>query len=243
MKLTELPSRDLLAAFRSPTPTPGGGSAAALAGALGASCWRWSAAMPKTARDRGGRRTAAGGGLTLRAISATAEALVDDDSDAYDAVVAAYRLPKAIDDEKADADGGDSGGAELATETPLEAMRQCREAIEAAAAVASFGNANAASDVGVGRRAAVAAAAGRAPNVEINLESLRRDVRRAVSERSRSDSSADGGSGFAGRTREASMTAAPQLPAAAATAGWPAAQASAGSTPVGGARASPRPRP
>ena len=67
MTLTERTLVDLLAAFRSPAPTPGGGSASALAGAVGAALLAMVASDAKTPRrDGGGRRRLQGGGDTLR---------------------------------------------------------------------------------------------------------------------------------------------------------------------------------
>ena len=94
---------DLLAAFRSPEPTPGGGSASALAGARG----RVAAGDGRrTARSRA-RDTEEDPERLRRPASACARfgdrlaVLVDRDSEAYELVVAAYRLPKATDEEKA----------------------------------------------------------------------------------------------------------------------------------------------
>ena len=102
MALLALPTTELLDRFASVDPTPGGGSAAALAGATAAALVTMVCCMPKTRtgdpRERGrldealARATEAGRRL---------RELVDEDSAAYDAVVAAYRLPKATDDEKA----------------------------------------------------------------------------------------------------------------------------------------------
>ena len=85
-------------------PTPGGGSAAALGRRRRARrWWPWSAAMDKTRtgepeRARAPRRRAGAGAAPP---GARLRALVDEDAAAYDAVMAAYRLPKATDDEKA----------------------------------------------------------------------------------------------------------------------------------------------
>ena len=173
MKLTHLPVMDLIAAFGSPNPTPGGGSASALAGAAGAALLAMVAAMPRnrapTAEDAGllqatGARCGKLGDALLE--------LVDRDSEAYDAVVAAYRLPKTTDDEKAARKAGIQAAMKRAAETPLETMRCAAEAIEAAPVVARLGSANAASDVVVATELLSAAVRGARANAEINLESL-----------------------------------------------------------------------
>ncbi len=107
MTFLDRPLADLLSAFSDPTPTPGGGSASALAAALGLSLVAMVAQMGRTRagsdEDRAALDQAKAALLPLRD---HVSALVEDDSKAYDAVVAAYRLPKATDEEKATQKGG-----------------------------------------------------------------------------------------------------------------------------------------
>lgn len=174
MKLTGRTLSDLLAAFRSSEPTPGGGSAAALAGAVGASLLAMVAALPKpkaATDDERARLAAAGRRCTALAVQL--ETLVDQDSDAYDLVVGAFRMPKATDEEKAARAAGIQRALAAATETPLAVMRLVAEALGAAPTVAELGNPNASSDVQVARGLLGAALAGGRANVEINLGSLK----------------------------------------------------------------------
>src|SRR5262245_3027050 len=87
--------KDLLAAFSAADPTPGGGSASALASAVGASLLLMVAALPKTRdnspEDRDALNKAAAHLSSLRDRLAQA---IDADTAAYDQVVAAYKLPK-----------------------------------------------------------------------------------------------------------------------------------------------------
>ena len=173
MKLTDLSVSGLIAAFASTSPTPGGGSASALAGAAGAALLAMVAAMPKSraaTADDASLLQAAGTGCG--ALSDALLDLVNRDSEAYDAVVAAYRLPKASDDEKAARKSGIQAAMKRAAETPLETMRHASEALGKASLIGRLGNANAASDVVVAVELLVAAARGARANVEINLESL-----------------------------------------------------------------------
>ncbi len=173
MKLTALPVSGLIAAFASPSPTPGGGSASALAGAVGAALLAMVAAMPKSrASSAGDVSLLQAAGTRCGALSDALLDLVDRDSDAYDAVMAAYRLPKASDDEKTIRKAGIQAAMKTAAETPLDTMRRAAEALETAAVVGRFGNANAASDVVVAIELLLAAVRGARANVEINLESL-----------------------------------------------------------------------
>ena len=177
MKLTAESVSDLLAAFRSAEPTPGGGSASALAGAVGASLLAMVAGLPKAQavtapdverlRDAGARCTA----LALRL-----EALVDEDSDAYDGVVKAFRMPKGSDEEKAARTAAIQHALTAATEAPLLVMRHCAEALAAGTTVGELGNANASSDVQVAIGLLRAALRGAQANVEINLGSLKDEV-------------------------------------------------------------------
>lgn len=174
MKLTHLPFQDLLAAFRSSEPTPGGGSASALAGAVGASLLAMVAGLPKprAATDEDVQRLAAAGDRCV-AISERLTTLVDRDSEAYETVVAAFRLPKGTDEEKAARAARIQDAMRLATEMPLEVMRECAEALTQAAVVAAFGNRNASSDVQVGLELLGAGLRGARLNVEINLPGLK----------------------------------------------------------------------
>lgn len=174
MKLTARSVSDLLAAFRSPDPTPGGGSAAALAGAVGASLLAMVAALakPRTSSDDDVARLA-DAGARCAALAVQLEALIDQDTDAYDLVVNAYRLPKATDEEKAARGASIQRALTAATEAPLEVMRRCAEALALAPTVDQLGNQNAASDVTVAIAMLRAGLLGAKANVEINLGSVK----------------------------------------------------------------------
>jgi formiminotetrahydrofolate cyclodeaminase len=180
MQLSEKPLRDLLAAFRSSDPTPGGGSAAALAGAIGAALLTMVAGLgrPRAATEDELSRLAAAGRRTAQ-ISEELGVLVDRDSEAYEAVMAAYKLPKNTDDEKKQRSARIQEALSKAIETPLDVMRRCAAALGQASLVASFGNANASSDVQVALELLGAGLRGAKLNVEINLEGLK-DERRSA---------------------------------------------------------------
>jgi len=173
MKVTDYPLTDLLAAFRSPAPTPGGGSAAALAGAIGASLLAMVAGLPKprAATTEDLARLAADGAACV-ALGERLTALIDRDTEAYRLVVAGFRMPKGSDDEKAVRGERVQEALRMATETPLDVMRACADAISRAAAIAAFGNPHAASDVQVGLELLGAGLRGARLNVEVNLESI-----------------------------------------------------------------------
>lgn len=174
MSLTALPFNELLAAFRAPDPTPGGGSASALAGAVGASLLAMVASLPKSRAetDEDVRRLRAAG-ERCAALGDRLATLMDADSRAYDDVVAAFRLPKGTDAEKSARTIRIQEALRGATEVPLEVMRVSADAIEQGAVVAQFGNENARSDVQVGLDLLRAGLRGGKLNIDINLDSVK----------------------------------------------------------------------
>src|SRR5215471_10678689 len=174
MNLVNRSVSDLLAAFRSPEPTPGGGSAAALAGALGASLLAMVAALPKSraATEEDAQRLKAAG-ERCTALASELETLVDKDSDAYNLVMNAFRKPKGTDEEKAARSAAIQAAFREAIAAPLAVMRACAAAAEQGVVVATLGLASASSDVMVGFELLGAALQGANLNVETNLGSVK----------------------------------------------------------------------
>jgi formiminotetrahydrofolate cyclodeaminase len=165
--------RDLLAAFSSPDPTPGGGSAAALAASLGTSLLMMVAALPKTRHNTDEERTALHGASTvLTGLRQQLTEAIDADTAAYDQVVSAYKQLKATVEQQQARKAAIQRGLRAATDVPLGVMRLSVQAIEQAAIVAANGLKTAASDVGVASALLCAAATGARLNVEINLEGV-----------------------------------------------------------------------
>lgn len=174
MKLTDRTVRGLIDAFASPAPTPGGGSAAALAGAVGASLLAMVAALPKSrAASDADRERLADAGTRCAALKDALTTFVDGDSEAYDLVSAAYRQPKTSDEEKSMRLAAIQSALQQATAVPLDVMRACAEAIGHAAIVAELGNASARSDVEVGLELLLAGLRGARLNVAVNLENVK----------------------------------------------------------------------
>jgi formiminotetrahydrofolate cyclodeaminase len=174
MTLTHKSVKALLEDFRSPAPTPGGGSASALAGAVGASLLAMVAGLPKPRAsadaDLQGLREA---GERCTALAIELEALVDRDSEAYERVVSAYRLPKETDEEKALRPRRIQEALVAAIAAPLDVMRACSAGIALGPVLQAHGNANASSDVQVGLELLRAGLRGARLNVEINLGSVK----------------------------------------------------------------------
>jgi methenyltetrahydrofolate cyclohydrolase len=173
MLLTDLSTRDLLTAFSSRNPTPGGGSASALASAVGASLLLMVAGLPKTRsgsdEDRAALDTAA---ATLTRLRTELTAAIDSDTAAYDRVVAAYKMPKTSADEQSARQLAIQQAMRGATEVPLSVVRASAAALSEAVGVAAHGHRAAASDVGVAIALLRAGAHGARLNVEINTGSL-----------------------------------------------------------------------
>jgi len=173
MSYGEMALADVLDAFATTDPVPGGGSAAALAGAIGTSLLLMVAAMPKT-KTGAPEETAdlAEAATRLHPLRDQLLELVDRDSDAYKQVMEAYRLPKASDAERASRQDAIDRAMRSATATPLDTMRACQQALRGAVTVAANGNRRTTSDVGVGVELLVAALRGARMNVDINLAAL-----------------------------------------------------------------------
>ena len=158
----------------SSSPAPGGGSVAALAGSLGAALATMVANL--TVGKKGYESVwAPSSALAERgqALKAQLLAAVDDDTRAFDDVLAALRLPKASDDEKRTRSDAIAVAYEKATSVPLATARLCLAAIELALEAALTGNRNSASDAGVGALLAKAGLEAAILNVRINLPSVR----------------------------------------------------------------------
>ena len=142
---------DLLDAFASNAPVPGGGSAAALAGALGVSLLVMAASLPKSRTGAPEEATdLAEAAARLRPLRDSLVQLIDADSDAYRAVMAAMKLPKMADDEKLTRTAALQSALKEATDVPLDVMRAGQQALAGAVIVARNAYRVAASDVATG---------------------------------------------------------------------------------------------
>ena len=185
MSFSTLSLHDFIQALASAQPTPGGGSAAAVAGAMGTGLLIMVAGLPRTRGNSDEERAElAAVRERLLPLADALERCADHDSEAFNAVMAAYRLPKSSDEEKAARKAAITSAMRAATEAPLDTLRLAVEALESAETVATMGNPSAASDAGVGAGLLLAAANGAAANVRINLEGLADvDYRAAATQR------------------------------------------------------------
>ncbi|WP_019904881.1 methenyltetrahydrofolate cyclohydrolase [Methylobacterium sp. 77] len=157
----------------SSAPTPGGGGAAAISGAMGA------ALLSMVCNLTIGKKKYVEVEAELKEILGKSEALraeltgmISDDVEAFDAVMAAYGLPKGTDEEKAARAARIQEALRVATDVPLACCRVCREVIDLAEAVAEKGNLNVISDAGVAVLSAHAGLRSAALNVYVNAKGL-----------------------------------------------------------------------
>jgi formiminotetrahydrofolate cyclodeaminase len=164
---------ELLDELAAPTPTPGGGTASAIVGAMGVSLLMMVAGLARTRTNTDEEKASlASARQALAPLRDRLRQLADEDAAAFNAVMAASRLPKGSDEEKRSRTRAVQAALASATVVPLDTLRACAEAMTKAEGVARSGNPSAASDVGVALELVEAAAAGAAANVRVNLEGI-----------------------------------------------------------------------
>lgn len=170
-QMTDLTIRDYIARLSGDAPAPGGGSAAALAGALAAASARMVGSFTvgkKKFADVEDEICA-----HLDAIDAVREemlALVQEDVIAFSAVGEAYALPKGSDEEKQERLATIESALKAAAEVPLRLVVACAKLAPHLLPLAQKGNQNLISDVGVAARLCRATAECAWLNVEVNLQ-------------------------------------------------------------------------
>ena len=174
LNAASLKVEDFLAKLASDQPAPGGGSAAALAGAMAAALTCMVARLTigrerYAANQQGMIRVFDRAGTLQKRLTA----LVEEDALAYLDVMRAYALPKSAGAEGALRRSEIQRALRWAAEVPLETAEACGELIELAADGAAFGNRNAASDAAVAALLAHSGMRSAVLNVRTNLDGLR----------------------------------------------------------------------
>ena len=172
--LADLTVKDFLDKVACSDPVPGGGSIAALDGALA------SALSTMVARLTVGKKGyEASEEVMQHAQTLTTRfqkefiALIDKDSEAYDEVFACFKLPKATDEEKAARSAAIQEATKFAALVPMQVARNAYELMTVIMDVARLGNRNAVTDACVAMMSARSAVLGALLNVRINLGSLK----------------------------------------------------------------------
>ncbi|MTI49823.1 MAG: cyclodeaminase/cyclohydrolase family protein [Firmicutes bacterium] len=176
--LIEKTVKDFVEAVASKAPAPGGGSVAALTGSLGSAL------------------TAMVGNLTIgrkayEALDAEQKAsvdknfdeamklverlneLVDEDTKSFNGVMAAFKMPKDTEEQKAERSKAIQEATKEALEVPLETAEKCLEVLRLQKVFAEYGNQNAITDIGVGALLGCSGLEGALFNVKINLSSIK----------------------------------------------------------------------
>ena len=183
--ITESSVDKFLDDLASGAPTPGGGSAAAIMGAMGA------ALISMVCNVTVGKKGLEAVEPEMKSLREQSEklrarlaAMVAEDIAAFDGLMAAYRLPKLSETDKVRRTEAIQTSLRAATETPLDCARACSEVIDLAQRAGEAGYPGVISDAGVGVLAAYAALRSAALNVYINAPSLkdREFARQATSE-------------------------------------------------------------
>lgn len=172
--LTELTIKDFISKVISNDPVPGGGSVSALNGALAA------ALSAMVANLTVGRKKYVEVNDLMQELSARFEKLsqkliedVDRDSDAYNRVFAAFKLPKETDEEKLLRSEAIQRETKYAAQVPMEVARTVYEVLPQIDTIAQKGNSNAVTDACVSMMCARTAILGALLNVRINLTSIK----------------------------------------------------------------------
>jgi glutamate formiminotransferase/formiminotetrahydrofolate cyclodeaminase len=175
--LLQLNLREFANALSLDSPTPGGGSAAALCAALSAAL---SAMVANLTVGKKGYEEASGemkeAALRAQELKEYLLQAVDEDTRAFNRVMEALSLPKGTDEQIKEKEAALETASKEATRVPLGVLEKCGPLLELALLVAQKGNKNSLSDAGVAGLIGEAAAAGAFYNVKINLPGIRDDV-------------------------------------------------------------------
>ena len=170
----EILPRAFISRLASKSPTPGGGSAAALSGSIAAALVCMVSELT-IGKEKYKEVEAEMKQVLEKATQLKDEflILVEKDEEAFNQVIASYKLPKNTDEEKSNRSEAIQSALKSATNVPIEVIRKAKEVIELAAICAAKGNVNSISDAGVAVIEARASAQGALYNVLINLGGIK----------------------------------------------------------------------
>lgn len=160
-------------AVANPTPAPGGGSVAALAGSLGAALGQMVAGISRKKKSLAAHAEALESlVIKLRTDSQALAEGIDRDAASYESVLAAHRLPKDIPEDQQKRDGAIQEALKGAVSAPMEIARRAAEVFDALGQLEPLAGTSMLSDVRVGRMMAATAVRGALENVNTNLSSI-----------------------------------------------------------------------
>jgi formiminotetrahydrofolate cyclodeaminase len=172
--INDQPIQRFLDELASKAPTPGGGSAAAIMGAMGAALVSMVCHLTVGKKDyeavEGDMKTVLEQAERLRE---RLTELVRADMEAFDGVMGAYGLPKETEEQKRARSQAIQEALKRATDVPLACARACAEVVTLSQTVAEKGNRNVVSDAGVAVVAGYAALRSAALNVYVNVGAIK----------------------------------------------------------------------
>lgn len=176
--LTEMQLREFVQTTSSDSPTPGGGSVAALAGALAAALSSMVVRLTTGNRHFSELSTSDQKRLhnSLEVLTDLTQQLsdaVENDAASFDGVMTAFKMPKTTDEERSSRNQAIQNGYRAAAAVPIDTAAKCLQVLEASKVVAQHGNASAVSDAAVASLMARAGAMGALYNVRINMGSIK----------------------------------------------------------------------
>ena len=159
-------------------PAPGGGSTAALSGALGASLTMMVVNLSigkksYEALEKNIKNDITKNFKVIKSLNSELMQLVDEDTNAFNLFMAAMKMPKETEKEKEERADAMQEANKYALEVPLLAAEKCFLILKHQSVIAKYGNKNAVSDVGVGALLSFAGLEGAVLNVKINLPGIK----------------------------------------------------------------------
>jgi len=163
-----------LSELASSSPAPGGGSVAALSGALAAALNSMVCQLTLGKKEyEHVQEDIATLSQELKKLQKRLTELIDEDTNAFNDVIAAFKLPKGTDDDKKKRSHAIQKGYKKAAEVPLETAQVAKKVLHLSINVAKKGNKNSITDAGVAALLGYAAVNAAALNVDINLGSIK----------------------------------------------------------------------
>lgn len=180
MKLVDMTVKNYLDVLKSEAPAPGGGSVSALSAAQGAGLVAMvcDLTIPK---EKYAEYKELCQSVKAEILEVFDELVIgiDKDTEAYNKVSAAFKLPKGTEEEKATRSKAIQEATIIATEVPYETMELCMKGIEITAKIVGKSNPNASSDLGVAALNLLAGIKGAYLNVMINLPGIKSEEEKA----------------------------------------------------------------
>lgn len=172
--LTEKNLGEFMTLLASDAPAPGGGGVAALSGALGAGLISMVCNLTIGKKDYQQFETELEAALTKsELLQKKLTSLIDEDANAFNAVIAAFKMPKESDEEKTKRSAAIQTAYKKAADIPFAIATTCLEVLELGENIVNKSNTNVISDVGIAAISGFAGLESAVMNVQVNLPSIK----------------------------------------------------------------------